>query len=69
VRSLKDQIRHNHNVSVAEVGALDEHRRALIGASMVGNDKAYVEGALSKLLDLVRQMPTVELLDYQMDFL
>ncbi len=69
VRSIKDRIGRNHNVSVAEVGALDEHRRAVLGVAMVSNDKAYVEGALAKLVDLVRQTPTVELLDYQTDFL
>ena len=69
VLSLKDRIAHGHNVSIAEVGALDEHRRSILGVAMVGNDKRYVEGALSKLLDLVRSVPQVSLLDYQTDFL
>ena len=69
VRSLKDRMRRHHNVSVAEVGALEEHRRSILGVAMVGSDKVYVEGALSKLADMVRAMPTVELLDHQVDFL
>jgi len=69
VKGLKDRISHSHNVSIAEVGALDEHRRSLIGIAMVGNDKAYVEGALSKLVDLVRMTTKIELTDYQLDFL
>lgn len=69
VLSLKDRIAHGHNVSIAEVGALDEHRRSILGVAMVGNDKRYVEGALSKLVDLVRAVPQVSLLDYQTDFL
>ena len=69
VLSLKDRIAHGHNVSIAEVGALDEHRRSIIGIAMVGNDKAYVEGALSKLVDLVRMTTKIELTDYQLDFL
>jgi uncharacterized protein YlxP (DUF503 family) len=68
VRSLKDRIAHGHNVSVAEVGALDEHRRAIIGVTMVGNDKPYIEGGLSKIVDLVRMTATASLLDYQIDF-
>jgi uncharacterized protein YlxP (DUF503 family) len=68
VKSLKDRIAHAHNVSIAEVGALDEHRRSIIGLAMVANDKAYVEGALSKLVDFVRSVPSVDLVDYQMDF-
>jgi uncharacterized protein YlxP (DUF503 family) len=69
VKSLKDRIGHNHNVSIAEVGALDEHRRSILGVAMVSNEKAYVEGALSKLVDLVRMTTNVVLQDYQMEFL
>jgi uncharacterized protein YlxP (DUF503 family) len=69
VLSLKDRISHGHNVSVAEVGALDEHRRSVIGIAMVANDKQYVEGGLSKLVDLVRMTGNLSLIDYQIDFL
>jgi uncharacterized protein YlxP (DUF503 family) len=67
VKSIKDRIAHGHNVSIAEVGALDEHRRSIIGMAMVGNEKQYVEGALSKLVDFIRMVPQVSLLDYQIE--
>ena len=69
VKSIKDRIAHAHNVSIAEVGALDEHRRSIIGMAMVGNDGQYIEGALSKLVDFVRTIPQVDLIDYQIDML
>jgi len=69
VKSLKDRIANSHNVSIAEVGALDEHRRCILGMAMVSNDSRYVEGALSKLVDLVRMVPLVSLIDYQIDLL
>jgi len=69
VLSLKDRIAHAHNVSVAEVGALDEHRRSIIGIAMVANDARYVEGGLSKLVDFVRTVPQVTLLDYRIEML
>ncbi len=69
VKSLKDRIAHAHNVSVAEVGALDEHRRSIIGVAMVSNDKRYVEGALSKLVDFIRMVPQASLIDYQIELL
>jgi uncharacterized protein YlxP (DUF503 family) len=68
VLSLKDRIANGHNVSVAEVDALDEHRRSILGVAMVSNDKRYVEGGLSKIVDLVRMTPSVSLTDYQIDF-
>mgnify|MGYP000184197469 CR=1 FL=1 len=69
VLSLKDRIANTHNVSVAEVGALDEHRRCIMGVAMVSNDKRYVEGGLSKIVDLVRLTSSVSLTDYQIEFL
>jgi uncharacterized protein YlxP (DUF503 family) len=69
VKSLKDRIAHGHNVSIAEVGALDEHRRSILGVAMVANDRAYVEGALSKLVDFVRGIGNVDLIDYQIELL
>ena len=69
VKSLKDRIAHGHNVSIAEVGALDEHRRAIIGIAMVANDARYVEGALSKIVDFVRGIPAADLMDYQIELI
>jgi uncharacterized protein len=69
IKSLKDRISHGFNVSVAEVGALDQHRRSIVGIAMVANDRRYVEGALSKLVDFVRRVPQLDLLDYQIELL
>jgi len=41
ILSLKDRIAHGHNVSIAEVGALDEDRRSILGLAMVSNDKGH----------------------------
>ena len=69
VKSLKDRIANTHNVSIAEVGALDEHRRSLIGIAMVANDKRFVESALSKLVDFVKTVHDTVLQDYQIELL
>jgi len=69
IKSLKDRIAHAHNVSIAEVAALDEHRRAILGVAMVGNDARYLQGAMSKLVDFVRTVPQVDLLDYRIELL
>lgn len=69
VKGLKDRIANAHNVSIAEVGALDAHQRSIIAMAMVSNDKAYVESALSKLVDLVRMVPQANLLDYKIEFM
>lgn len=68
ILSLKDRIANSHNVSVAEVDRLDEHQRSIIGIAMVSNDKRYVEGGLSKIVDMVRMNPGVNLVDFQIEF-
>jgi len=67
VKSLKDRLANGRNVSVAEVGALDEHRRSILGVAMVSNDSRYVRGALDKLVDFVLRVPQVDLMDFQVD--
>ena len=69
IKSIKDRIAHGHNVSIAEVGALDEHRRSILGVAMVANDRQYVEGALSKLVDSFRLVPQARLVDYRIELL
>ncbi len=69
IKSIKDRIAHGHNVSIAEVGALNQHRRSILGVAMVSNDSGYVEGALSKLVDFVKTVRQVDLLDYQIELL
>ena len=69
VRSIKDRIAHRFNVSVAEVAALDLHRTAIIGVAMVSNDTQYVQGALDKIVEFVREARLAELVDHQIDLL
>lgn len=51
IKSFKDRLRNNCNVSVAEVDGLDSHRSAVLAVSMVGNDKCYVESGLQKIVN------------------
>ncbi len=67
--SLKNRLAHGRNISIAEVGALDEHRRSILGVVMVANDSRYVQGALSKIVDFVRAVPQVSLMDFQIEML
>jgi len=51
IKSFKDRVAHGHNVSIAEVDHLDNHRLAVLAVAMVGNDHAYVEGALQTIIN------------------
>jgi uncharacterized protein len=67
IKSLKDTIRNHHNVSVAEVGALDSHQQAVLGIAMVSNDRRYLDGALAQIINFIRATPPAELIDYEME--
>src|SRR5690606_15404259 len=53
VKSLIERTTNRFNVSMAEVGSNDDHQRALLGVSAVGNDQSFVNSVLDKVLDAV----------------
>lgn len=55
VKSLKDRLHREHQVSVAEVEALEEHRRAVLGIAIVSNDVRYTQSVLDRILDKLRE--------------
>lgn len=55
VKSLKDRLHREHQVSVAEVEAHDEHRRGVLGIVMASNDVRYTQSVLDRVLDKLRE--------------
>ena len=53
VKSVKDRIRNNFNVSVAEIGNQDIWKTATLGVAVVSGDMAYANGVLSRVQDSV----------------
>ncbi|MGH9568155.1 MAG: DUF503 domain-containing protein [Candidatus Angelobacter sp.] len=46
VRSLKDRLRNNFNVSVAEIDATDLWQRATLGVVSISDSRDYLEGLM-----------------------
>jgi len=63
VKSLKDRLHRAHLVSVAEVGALDHHRLALMGVAMVSNSAPHIESTFDRILEKVRALGVAHLGD------
>ncbi|MEK7270573.1 MAG: DUF503 domain-containing protein [Planctomycetota bacterium] len=61
VRSIKDRVRNDFNVSVSEVGEQDHLQLAELAFAMVGTDRAYVEGALAQVRNKARGFPPAEI--------
>lgn len=61
VRSLKDRVRGNFNVAIAEIDEQDERHRICLGCVTVGSDPKYVRGALEKVVRFVESLGLGEL--------
>jgi uncharacterized protein len=62
VRPVIAELRRRFEVSVAEAGHLDLHRRALIGVAAVAPDASHVRELLQACERLVAGRPDLELL-------
>ena len=67
LRKVIDRIRHKHNVSIAEVGNNDIWQRASLAVTMVANETAFVDSALSKILGEIERNLDGEIVDYSID--
>ena len=63
VRAIKDRLKNDFNVSVAEVGDQDVWKSINLGISVVGVDQPYIDGLLSKVIDAIDRMNLAEIVD------
>ena len=62
VRPVIAELRRRFEVSVAEAGHLDLHRRALVGVAVVAADAAHVRDVLDACERLVANRPELDVL-------
>lgn len=67
LRSMKDRVRSRFNVSIAEVGHLDEWQRATLAVACVSNEAKVVDETLSKVVNLIEGHGQALLMDYSID--
>jgi uncharacterized protein len=69
VKSLRDRIRHEFNVSVSEVDAMDLRQTAVLGVTVATNEAVFANQVLAKVVDYVRRSPDAELVHYETEIL
>lgn len=67
LRKVVDRLRHRHNISIAEIGNNDIWQRASLAVCMVSNDSAFVDSALSRIVNEIEKALEGELLDFSID--
>lgn len=65
VKSIKQKLRNQFNLSVAEVDDEGLWQRAELGLAIVAGDRQFADQVLAKAVDLIRQQGDIELIDYQ----
>ena len=69
IKSLRERLKNRFNASVAEVGALDDWQRAVLGVSMISNDKVYLEKQYRAMETLILEGREVELIGINIEWL
>jgi uncharacterized protein len=67
VKSIKDRLRNEFNVSVAEVDELDNRQLAVLGIAMVSNETHHLKTVLGQIVEAFRRHPVAELVGQEMD--
>ncbi|HEY4706101.1 MAG TPA: DUF503 domain-containing protein [Thermodesulfobacteriota bacterium] len=63
LKSVIEKTKNRFNVSVAEVGGNDVWQRAELGIAAVGNDRAFVNSVLDKVLLFIEGLHLAEVTD------
>ena len=69
LRRIVDRTRNQFNAAVAEVGALDQHRQALVGFAVVSNDARHANSMLDTISGFVSGLTEAVVLDRSIELL
>lgn len=69
IQSVKQRLHNTFNVSVAEVAYGDSPKRARLAVALVCNEARPIHAQLDKIVELLRGVGGLTLLDYQRELL
>jgi uncharacterized protein len=69
VKSIISRLRNNFNASVAEVGSNDIYQKAVIGFSLVGNNRKMINSKIDKIFNLAEELNLAEIIDSEMEII
>ena len=69
LKSLKDRIRSQFNVSISELDSQDKWQLAVCGMVQIGNDKRYLNSCLENILKFMEHFHDFEINDHEIFFL
>lgn len=64
LNSIRDKLRSNFNVSVAEVDEQENRQMIVLGVAVVGNESEHVRSTFEKIAQALRVHPVAEFVDH-----
>lgn len=69
IKGLQEKVRNRFNVSMAEVGDNDVWQRAEIGMAAVGNDRAFINSVIDKVVNFIEDLHVAEIIDHRIEII
>ncbi len=69
LNKLLKRAQNEFNVSIAQVGDLDQHQYARIGFAMTGNESRYINGKVDHLLRFIGDLRVAEIIDAKIEIM
>ena len=69
LRRIVDRTRNRFNVAVAEVGDLDEHRRAQLAFCVISNEARHANSMIDTVFSFMTEVTDAVIMDRQMELI
>ncbi|MCL2461637.1 MAG: DUF503 domain-containing protein [Defluviitaleaceae bacterium] len=53
IKPIIERAKHKFNISIAEIEAMDEHKRIVVGFACVSNDGRHAESMIQNVVDFI----------------
>ena len=63
------RVQNEFNVSIAQVGQLDDHQFARIGFAMTGNESRFISGKVDHLLRFIEELNVADVIDTKVEMM
>lgn len=63
LNKIKERVKSRFNASVAEVDYLDSHEYSILGISLVGNDKSFINSQKDMILNFINELFLCEIIN------
>ncbi|MDD5476283.1 MAG: DUF503 domain-containing protein [Syntrophales bacterium] len=69
IRKVVSRVRHNFNVSMAEVSDNDNWKRCTLGFAVVGNERGHIDSTMNAVMNFMDDLRLAEIVDAKKEML